>query len=149
MTNAKTAAVKAAASVALTALSAAFDELFFPVIILIFAMAADYLSGMAKAWVNSSLSSKTGLRGIVKKLCYLLAVCAGLGTDYLLSLAAAADGTAFSFSCPVACLVATWLILNEIISILENLGSLGIPLPAFLLKLTRRLREEAEKKGED
>lgn len=137
--------IQAGVSVSLTALSAWLDDLFLPVLILLAAMVADYLSGMAKAWVTKTLSSKTGLRGIVKKLCYLLAVGAGLGTDFLLSYAATASGKEYAFSCPVACLVAIWLILNEVISILENVSDIGIPLPSFLLTLTERLREQTDK----
>jgi len=137
-------AVQAVFSLSLTAVSAYFDRLFVPVAVLFLAMVADYLSGMARAWVTSTLSSKTGWKGIIKKLCYLLAVCAGLGTDALLSFASIPPESE-GFPCPVACLVAVWLLINELISILENLNGLGIPLPSVLTSLTNRLREKIDK----
>ena len=41
-------------------------------------------------------------------------------------------------------LVAVWLIINELISILENLTQIGVPMPAFLARLVRRLKISAE-----
>ena len=132
---------KAAASVSLTALSAYFNALFTPVAVLIFFMLADYVTGMVKAWETASLSSRVGVVGIVKKLCYLFAVCAGAGADYVLSLM----GENNDFVCPVACMVAVWLIINEMISILENLQCVGVPLPDFLLRLTKKLMNSSDK----
>ena len=135
--NMKTYLLKGIAAVSFSALSAYLGQVFLPVAILVCAMLADYISGMVKAWMTSSLSSKVGITGIVKKLCYLLAVCAGAGADYIFT-ASGAQGIS-GFECPVACMVAVWLIINELISILENLGGIGVPLPKFLVKLTERL----------
>ena len=43
-------------------------------------------------------------------------------------------------------LVVIWLIINELISILENLATIGVPLPTFLFKLVGRLKIVAEAK---
>lgn len=43
-------------------------------------------------------------------------------------------------------LVAVWLIINEMISILENLSKLGVPIPEFLTKIIKRLKNSAERK---
>ena len=43
-------------------------------------------------------------------------------------------------------LVAVWLIINEMISILENLSKLGVPIPDFLTKVIQRLKNSAERK---
>ena len=55
-------------------ISAAFAGLMYylgivviPIIMLIFAMIVDYITGMSAAWYNSELSSKKGIKGIVKK----------------------------------------------------------------------------------
>lgn len=127
---------KAFAAVTFTALAAYFDRLLLPLVILLIVMSADYASGLCKAFVKGELSSRVGITGIVKKLCYFLAVLAGAGVDYIMFYGEAAE---FSVSSPVACLVAFWLILNELISILENINEIGVPLPDFLVKLTDKL----------
>lgn len=43
-------------------------------------------------------------------------------------------------------LVAVWLIINEMISILENLSKLGVPIPEFLTKIIQRLKNSTERK---
>ena len=44
--------------------------------------------------------------------------------------------------------VTIWLGINELISILENLGSIGVPLPKFLLKIIKKLKTTTENKVE-
>ena len=44
-------------------------------------------------------------------------------------------------------LVAVWLIINEMISILENLSKLGVPIPGFLKVLLKKLKITTD--GED
>ena len=39
-------------------------------------------------------------------------------------------------------------ILNECISILENISEIGVPLPAFLLKLIEKLKKTVEDAGD-
>lgn len=139
--------VKVFAGLSLTAVSACFGTLFVPLVVLTVAMAADYLSGMVKAWVRGALSSKVGVRGIAKKLCYLLAVAAGVGADYVLALAEG-GGMVETFTCPLACMVALWFIVNELISILENLRDIGVPLPKILLLTVNRLKDQVDKTEE-
>ena len=45
-------------------------------------------------------------------------------------------------------LVTIWLIINELISILENLERLDVPMPKFLVKVIKRLKITAENVGE-
>ena len=128
---------KAFAAVTFTVVTAYFNELLLPLVILIAVMTVDYVSGLCKAYVSNTLSSKTGIKGIVKKLCYFLAVLAGAGVDFV-----AFESGGYSVASPVACLVAFWLIVNELISILENLSAIGVPLPEFLIKLTEKLLQK-------
>ena len=44
----------------------------------------------------------------------------------------------------VACVVAMWLICNEIISILENIQDMGVNIPAFLQPLVKHIRSQVE-----
>lgn len=111
-----------------------------PVTVLIFLMALDYLTGLAGAYINKELSSRQGVRGIIKKLCYLGAVAAAAASDW--ALAAAGLSSVYDNGCSAAIMVAMWLIINELISILENLSRIGIPLPEKLLELIKRLKNK-------
>ena len=76
----------------------------------------------------------------------------------LLLMAALSAMTAYfnALSVPVVVLIAMffgllvtiWLIINELISILENLGKIGVPIPPFLKKVINRLKISTEDKGE-
>ena len=48
-----------------------FGTLAAPLLVLLFVMIVDYVTGMVKAYMAAQLSSKIGLRGILKKLCYM------------------------------------------------------------------------------
>ena len=122
-----------------------FKNLFAPLVILIVVMVVDYISGVAAAWVRHELSSRTGLIGIVKKLSYLALVVAGCSIDYLVSiLGEQLMGTEISIKA-IGLVVVCWLIINELISILENVAKQGGPVPPFLAGILVHLRETAEK----
>ena len=139
---------KGLAAAAGAAVGLYFRELVIPVAVLVAVMVLDYVTGMADAWAARQLSSKTGLLGIVKKLCYLVAVAVAVVVDWVIQSVAAKAGLDMGNFYAFGLLVTVWLILNELISILENLSTLGVPLPEFLMKIIEKLKKTAEEKGE-
>ena len=129
--------------------AAYFRELALPVVVLFLVMAVDYVSGMVRSWANGELCSRTGVFGIVKKVSYLLAVVVAIVADWIIQTAAGQLGADFSGFFYFGLLVTIWLILNECISILENISEIGVPLPPFLMTLIQKLKKTAESKGED
>lgn len=125
------------------AVSAYFGALLPPLLVLLAAMALDYATGLAKAFVTGTLSSKLGLHGIVKKLCCMAMVAVGAAVDYLVSGVLQQAGIPAERSLFFGLLVTVWLILNELISVLENLAATGIPVPAPLAALLTRLQDSA------
>ena len=122
-----------------------FRNIFAPLMILIVVMVVDYISGVAAAWVRHELSSRVGLVGIIKKLSYLALVVAGCSIDYLVSiLGEQLTGTEISIKA-IGLVVVCWLIINELISILENVARQGGPVPPFLAGILKHLRETTEK----
>jgi toxin secretion/phage lysis holin len=110
-------------------------------------MIIDYMSGMLKAWGNDELSSKVGLKGIVKKLCYLMLVCVAGVVDWLLWSGLRQVGITLDFGFCFGLIVVIWLIINELISILENLEALKVPMPSFLRSLVGHLKQTVETKA--
>lgn len=138
---------KATVAAVVAAIAAYFNVVGLPILVLLLFMIADYVTGMTSAYMNGVLSSKVGFRGVLKKLCYMFAVVAGVGIDYVCDSALVGVGMQGNV-CFFGLLVTVWLILNEIISILENLDKIGVPVPGFLRNVTCRLRQGVEKKGE-
>ena len=122
-----------------------FGTLAAPLLVLLCVMIVDYVTGMVKAYLTAQLSSRIGLRGILKKLCYMAMVAVGAAIDYLLGSALVQVGIDMHVEMFCGMLVAVWLIINELISILENLAAIGVPGFPRLSKLLERLKNTVSK----
>lgn len=109
-------------------------------IVLVALMASDYLTGLAVAaiWHRSAksesgaLDSKASFRGLVKKCVILLLVWIGVLLDRALGASYIRNAVTIFF------------IGNEGISLLENVGLMGVPYPAFMRKALEALREKGD-----
>ena len=106
--------------------------------ILLCCMAADYITGLVVAGVfhnsgktqTGALESRAGFKGLVRKCAILL----------LVFLAALLDAyTGHSFVRPAVCM---FFVANEGLSILENIGLMGVPYPAFLENMLEALKKQ-------
>ena len=101
-------------------------------------MAVDYITGMAVAFIfhkskktqGGGASSKEGFKGIVKKICMLLLVGLAHEIDII---------TGIDYTRAMAIL---FFIGNEGLSVLENMGLMGVKYPAFLIKALEALRDD-------
>ena len=117
-----------------------------PIILLVFSNIIDYITGLnASKYRNEKVNSYKSIRGITKKIHMWLLICVGAIVDELIKYTVAQMGFSFPFSFAIAAIVAVWLICNELISILENIKDIGVPLPDFLLKLTKNIKSQVEK----
>lgn len=117
-----------------------------PLIMLLIAVSCDYVSGMIAAYTEGTLSSRKGKLGILKKLSYLIVIVAAALLDWILIKGLALIGQEVEIrTFYLAAVVCIWLILNEILSILENLTRIGVPLPSFLAVIAKRLKQTTEK----
>ena len=103
-------------------------------IMLLIIMAIDYLTGICKAIVNKKLNSIVGVKGLIKKIGYLLIVALAVLIDKIMGDAGA-----------IRILVIYFFIANEGISILENWGKMGLPLPKKLKQIFEQLKNEGDK----
>ena len=76
-----------------------------------------------------------------------LLVVVGAVIDQLLLYASQTVGITLPFTFLVACIVAIWIICNEIISILENIKDMGVTIPAFLIPLVTHVKSQVEEKA--
>jgi len=103
-----------------------------PLQILVAFIVIDYLSGVVAAFVGKRLDSSVGSRGIAKKVGFLVLVAVAHLLDQIAGLGA-----------PVLKTATIWfLIANEGISITENLGEIGVPIPDRLRQALAVLRDK-------
>lgn len=139
--------LKGVVTVALAAVGSYFRQLALPVILLAIVMVLDYATGLASAWIRRSLSSRSGLIGIIKKLGYMVLVAVAAVVDWIIQISAEQAGISIALPSIFALLTTIWLTLNECISILENLHEIGVPVPPFLLAVIERLKKGTENSG--
>ncbi|MEX0974653.1 MAG: phage holin family protein [Bacillota bacterium] len=108
----------------------------------------DYLTGLAAAWSRKSLSSEIGARGIVKKVLLFFVVMVAAQIDIL--LASAVAGIPGFPAIPALCrsLVVCFYIANEGLSILENAGEAGVPIPHALMDALEQIRKKGDQGAE-
>ncbi len=96
----------------------------------------DYITGVTAAWYEKKLSSSIGLWGIAKKIILFIPVAMGLCLDNVLSTDILRN-------------IAIWFyIANEGLSILENMGRMGIPIPRPILDALQQLKKKSEPDAE-
>ena len=124
--------------------------LAIPVYILVACNVIDYVTGITAACVRKEqVSSYKGILGIAKKVFMYLLIVIGVFVDVMLQFMFNNLNIPISLPFIVGCIVACWLVLNEMLSILENLNDIGVPMPPFLMPLVERIKGSVEKKGDD
>lgn len=88
----------------------------------------DYITGICKSYVNQKLNSNKGFKGIVKKLGMLCLVAVAVIIDRSMG----DTGLVRNF-------IIYYLIANEGLSIIENLGEMDIIVPDFLKEKLEQL----------
>nr|WP_312426308.1 phage holin family protein [Lacrimispora sp.] len=107
---------------------------------LVLLMAIDFLSGLAVAGIfkrstkteTGALESKAGFKGLCRKGMTLLFVLIAYRLDLVIGTSYIRDTVIIGF------------LANELISIVENAGLMGLPLPAVLIKAIDVLKKKAE-----
>ena len=127
-------------------LSSILGILYVPVLLMVACNLIDYITGLvaAKYRTDGGISSYKSMKGITKKVMMWLLVVVGAIIDQVLAYASATLGFVMPFTFLVACIVAIWIICNEIISILENMLDIGVEIPGFLLPLVKNIKRQAE-----
>ena len=105
-------------------------------------MAIDYISGLIVAGVfhtspksdNGTLESRAGWKGLIRKCMTFLAVLIGARLDILLGTAYIKDALVIAFC------------VNELLSIIENWGLMGLPMPKVMSDAVELLKAKSEEK---
>ena len=114
------------------------------VTLLIF-MGVDYVTGLIVAGVfhtsekteNGTLESRAGWKGLCRKGVTLLVVLVACRLDLMMGSNFIRDAVVIAF------------VANETISIIENAGLMGVPIPAVIVKAIEVLKKKAESDGSE
>lgn len=137
--------IKVAFVAVFTALNGFLGTLAVPFYMLVVTNMIDYGTGICAAVCRGEkVSSAKGFKGIAKKVCMWLLVLVGMITDYIVVSMGQTMHIQLDFGFVVAAAVVFWLLANELISILENIADIGVPMPAFLMKAVELVKEKAE-----
>ena len=129
--------------------TAFLGDLAIPIYVLVACNVIDYATGLMSAKARGEqISSYKGIQGIAKKIGQWLLVLVGWLLDVLIAYAVHHVSPELSVPIVVAIIVSVWLGFNEVISILENLGDMGVPMPPFLKKIVQNLKGKIEDIGE-
>ncbi len=93
----------------------------------------DYCTGVAAGAARGELSSSIGFRGIFKKVCIFIVVAAAHLVDTVLG-----QGNFFRDA------AVFFYIANELISITENIGEIGLPLPPSVSRAIKILQQKGD-----
>ena len=118
-----------------TVLSFLFGDMEGLMVALIALIILDYISGVIAAAVEKRLSSEVGAKGIAKKIFMLLSV----------ALANIVDINVIGDGHVLKTVTVVFYICNECISLIENAGRIGVPVPKKLLDVLEQLRDKDDK----
>lgn len=138
--NAIKTTVCAAAGIIGSTVASAFGGWDAAMITLISVMVVDYLTGILVAGVfhnspkteNGALESKAGWKGLCRKGVTLLIVLVAARLDIILGTGFIRDAVIIGY------------IANETISIIENAGLMGVPIPEAIEKAIEVLQSKGE-----
>lgn len=100
---------------------------------LIIIVIIDYLTGVGSAYYNKKVSSKKGLKGIIKKFCYFLIVALAVVIDNLMGQSGV-----------IRTLVIYFFVANDGISIIENMAEMDVKLPKKLIESLEDMKHKSE-----
>lgn len=119
--------IQSASAVVGGVLAFIFGELTPAFAVLIALMVIDFCTGLLHAFIEQKLNSKTCARGIVKKIFILALVAVAHLIDISLGKAVCMGVVEFFY------------IANESMSIIENAGRAGLPVPKKLTEVLEQL----------
>lgn len=106
-----------------------FDGLYKALLMLII---ADYITGVIVAIAKKQLSSEIGAKGIAKKILMLIVV----------AVANVLDVQIIGGGAGLRNITIIFYAANEVISLLENTGKLGLPYPPKLLDVLEQVKNK-------
>lgn len=121
-----------------------FGILAIPLALLVPCNLIDYFTGIAAAKVTGiKVTSKISFNGIVKKVTMYVLIFVGFGIDCMISYVTSTLHIDMVLPLLFSAIIASWLVINELISITENCEKIGVEIP-LLAPVLRFIRKKIE-----
>ena len=109
-------------SVLIGTISSLYQQYAAILILVILAICLDVVTGLIKSKVTGeSINSKKGTMGFWKKMSFLVSLLFGIFMDVFIPVLLTVINIQLPFNCPFGFIVGVYIILNESISICENI----------------------------
>ena len=109
-----------------------FGILAVPLALLIPCNLIDYFTGLWAAKIRGEkITSEISINGIYKKVTMYILIFVGFGIDCMISYVTGTLHIEMKFPLLFAAIVASWLVINELISITENCEVIGVTIPVL------------------
>lgn len=132
-----------------SAISSLLGVLAFPCWLMVISNLFDYATGLiASKFRNQDINSYRSIRGIFKKVAMWALVAVGAILDEIIKYSTAQIVVDVKIQFLIASIVSIWITCNEVISILENIQDIGVPIPKFLKPLVKNIRSQVESKAD-
>lgn len=116
--------------------------------IMIGAIVFDLVTGVIKAAKNGNLSSEKGTQGFFKKVIYLVSFFFGIFLDTFITYMLYLLNVKLPFELPFALIITFYIVLNECISICENIYEIDSrAIPAWVVKILKIGKNKIEDMG--
>ena len=102
--------------------------------ILLWMIVLDYLTGVFKAIFNKKLNSEVGIKGVIKKVGYLIIVAVAVMLDIIIGDTGA-----------IRNIVIFFFVANEGISLVENWVAMGLPMPQVIIDTLEQIKQKGDK----
>jgi toxin secretion/phage lysis holin len=107
----------------------------------------DYITGLLAAAKRGKISSASGIKGIFKKLALFCALALGFFLDAAIPvLAEHGLSRELTVNLPFGLVIAAWVLINEWVSVLENLSRCGVRLPGVVGTALKTARDRMDGK---
>lgn len=117
------------------------------IILVAVAIVFDFVTGLIKASIKEEVSSEIGKKGFFKKMALLICLFFGFFLDFVIPYMCATISIKIPFETPFGLIICFYIVLNESISICENLYACnpGI-MPTWIVRILRSAKEQIDNK---
>jgi len=106
------------------------------IVVLVFFMILDFITGLLRAYMTKTLNSTLGIAGVIKKFAIFVMIGMAGGIEYIIASSGQNSGGLVLLS------VTSFFVVNEGLSVLKNCAQIGLPIPPILYNALEKLHRD-------
>ena len=116
------------------------DSMFAFLLVLVL---TDIATGFIAAWYNKEINSKVLRRGLINKTFYIIFIWLGVLADNVVMDTTGNYITISNHVILIRNVIVAYLMLEELVSVLENAAKMGLPVPSWLRSVLQQVSDVA------